>query len=301
MKCSVVVVVLGLSGCGGEAPKSAVLDVRNALPAPSAKHFDVLGAEQEIAPGKELMFCTDVVYDGDDTPFDLLETTQGKFGHHAVLLVPLKPNPPGTVVDCTDAKTMKNYSLFSIGDTALPAGHAGFLPKGKPLVLQSHYLNTGKVPIRVQDVVRIRKLPMAEVTSWDAVFINTTDQINIPPHAQGVSTTFDCPVVSDLRALIIGGHMHEYGSKLEVKYVSAAGVEEPLYKIDAWKAEYRDTPPVDLYLNNPKLLKGGGSLRITCTWNNTSDAALTFPTEMCVLFGYAAGTKDPIVCGGATL
>ncbi len=95
--------------------------------------------------------------------------------------------------------------------------------------------------------------------------------------------------------------MHEWGSKFEVKYVSASGVEEPVYKIDTWKAEYRDTPPVDLYMTAPKLLTRGGTMRITCTWNNTSDNALTFPAEMCVLFGYVAGSKDPIVCGGATL
>ncbi len=29
----------------------------------------------------------------------LVESLQGKFGHHAVLLLPTKPNPPGTVFD----------------------------------------------------------------------------------------------------------------------------------------------------------------------------------------------------------
>ncbi len=181
MKRLVLGLLLGVSACGTEVAKPVALDLRNKLPEADSTHFDVLGAEMEVPPGQEIMFCTDVIYDGEDTAFDLLETSQSKFGHHAVLLLPLKPNAPGTVVDCTDAKAMKDYSLLSIADTKLPPGHGSFLPKGKKLVVQSHYVNTGKVPIRVQDVVRVRKLPIAEVTSWDSVLINTTDQINIPP------------------------------------------------------------------------------------------------------------------------
>lgn len=302
MKHAFLLVIVGLAGCGGyEAPRPTVLDLRAKLPPADPKYADLLGGSMELAPGKEMMFCTDLVYDGPETAFDLLETTQGKFGHHAVLLIPKRPNPPGTVTDCTSASEMKNFSLFALADTNLPVGHGGLLPKGKQLVLQSHYVNTGKAPIRVQDVVRIRKLAIAEVTSWDSVFINTTDQISIPPHAMGMSTSFDCPIAKDVRLMLLGGHMHEWGAKFDVKYVAVGGAEQPLYKIDSWKAEYRDTPPVELHLNDPVLLKAGGALRITCTWNNTSDAALSFPSEMCVLFGYAAGSKEPIVCGGATL
>lgn len=301
MKRFVLGVVLALAGCGAEVPKPVALDLRSALPVVDAKHFDVLSAEQEIAPGKELMFCTDFVYDGEDTAFDLMETTQAKFGHHAVLFIPLKPNPPGTVTDCTDAASMKNYSMFALPRAELPTGHGSVLLKGKQLVIQSHYINTGKVPILVRDVVRIRKVPTAEVTSWDSVFINSTEKISIPPHAQGATTTFDCPIANDLHALILVGHMHEWGTKFEAKYVTAAGVEEPLYKVDQWKAEYRDSPPTELYWSNPKLLKAGGLFRITCTWNNTTDSMLTFPQEMCLLLGYTAGTKDAVVCGGASL
>lgn len=292
-----------LAGCGAaEVPKAVEpLDLRNALPAASARYFDVLGGEQVIAAGSEKMFCTDVVYEGEDVAYDALEATQGKFGHHAVLLVPVKPRAPGTVTDCTDASTMKDFSLFAIGQADVPKGHGGFLPKGKQLVIQSHYVNTGKVPIRVRDVLRIRTMPIAEVTTWMGVFVNTTDQIDIPPHAMGFSTTFDCPVTKDLALLVLGGHMHEWGARMEVSYVAPDGALTPVYKIDQWKAEYRDTPPVDLYTSKPRELKGGGQLRITCAWNNTSDQTLKFPSEMCVLFGYAAGTKEPIVCGGATL
>lgn len=303
MKRIIAALAVWAAGCGGipEAQKPAELDLRNALPAKDAQHVDLLGGEQVIAPGTEKMFCTDLVYDGEDLAFDQLETTQGKFGHHAVLLLPTKPNPPGTVFDCTDASTMKDFSLFAIGATDLPKGHGSILPKGKKLVLQSHYVNTGKVPIRVRDVVRLRVKPVADVTTWDAVFVNTTDQIAIPPHAMDFQTTFDCPVKNDLSLLVLGGHMHEWGAKFDVQYVGADGALTPVYKIDRWKAEYRDTPPVDLYLTAPKELKAGGALRITCSWNNTSDSTLKFPSEMCVLFGYVAGTKDPVVCGGASL
>jgi hypothetical protein len=69
--------VVLLAACGAPEVAKPVepLDLRNALPPASATYFDVLGGEQVIAPGTEKMFCTDVVYDGDDTAYDLLETT----------------------------------------------------------------------------------------------------------------------------------------------------------------------------------------------------------------------------------
>ena len=302
MKRTSLVLTAVLAACGpAVVQKVEPLDLRNALPAPDPKFFDVASGEMEIPPQSEMMFCTDLTYDGEDVAFDLLETSQGKFGHHAVLLAAKKPKESGTVVDCTDVTTMADYDAYTIGDTELPKGHGTFLPKGKKMVLQSHYLNTGKVPILVRDVVRVRKVAVADVTIWDSIFVNNSLEMVIPPHSMGVKQEFDCPVAVDTTVLMLGGHMHEWGAQFESTYISATGDVTPVYKVETWKPEYRDVPPVDLYLTAPRLFKAGGKMHTVCTWNNTSDATLKFPSEMCTLFGFVQGSKEPIICGAPKL
>jgi hypothetical protein len=69
-----------------------------------------------------------------------------------------------------------------------------------------------------------------------------------------------------------------------------------LYTAGDWMPDYRDSPPIDLYVQNPKPLHTGQVLRTTCAWNNTTDHELKFPEEMCATFGLVAGTKQPVVC-----
>jgi hypothetical protein len=47
-------------------------------------------------------------------------------------------------------------------------------------------------------------------------------------------------------------------------------------------------PKVDYYtLESPYRFKAGDSVRLACQWDNTTEAALKFPHEMCVFSKHA--------------
>ena len=282
--------------CGPATARVEPLDVRLAAPEPDAQFIDFLGTEFEVPAGKELMMCVHFRYDGEDTAFAYAETQQGKFGHHAVLLTALEPQEPGTVEDCTQAANMTRYAAFTLGDLRLPSGYGSMLTKGKALVMQSHYVNTGKQPILVRDTLRIKKMPAAEVNNWAAAMATSLMQFNLPPNSANVTHTFDCNLPKDVELLALGGHMHEYGTAMSIEVGPDAAHLTKEYSVPEWKADYRDNPPINLYTTAPKRLAAGTLVRVSCTWANTTDQMMGFPTEMCASFGFVGGTKEGFDC-----
>jgi hypothetical protein len=292
---------LVLVACGGTdegatpEPSDGIRDLRVEIPAPDSAYVDFLGGEAVIQPGEERMICTHMRYDGEDLAFSNLETLQGKFGHHAVLLGAKEPLPAGTVEDCTNAEDMAKYDAYTIGDHELPPGRGLFMPKGKAMVLQSHYVNSGLVPIRVRDFVRAQRMPVEDVEVWAALYVTNLLNFTVPAH-QEATVTFDCTVEKDVNLLFVGGHMHEWGRKFNLQYGDTVDSLQTIYTVDSWIPDFRDNPPVTLMEGNPMPIKTGALLRTSCTWANDGMTDISFPKEMCTSFGYAEGTKEPVVC-----
>lgn len=298
----VLVAPILLAACGGvddgttpETPTDGIRDVRVTVPEPDAIHMDFVGPEQIIQPGEDKLFCTHFRYDGEDTAFNQQETFQGKFGHHAILLAAKEPLPPGTTEDCSDSTSMAKFDAFTLPTDEMPAGLGTFLPKGKPFVLQTHYLNTDKVPIKIRDVVRLKMMPLESVQKWASMYATNTYEIGLAPH-QVTERTFDCVIPSDVRLLLFGGHMHEWGTRFEASIGPDASNLESAYLVESWNSQYRDSPPISLFFDNPKAVAAGTVLRTHCTWNNNTNEELDFPHEMCSTFGLIEGSKDPITC-----
>jgi hypothetical protein len=292
-----------LLACGGSDKTTAStpganadeLDVRAAIPAGDpAKYIDFVGSEAVVPAGSEKMFCVYMTYTGPDAAFFDQEAFQGKFGHHAVLLSTKEKKPDGFTEDCTDMKSLAKFEPFSITEE-LPAGVGVFLPAGKQVVLQFHYVNTGKKPIRVRDVARLHKRDLADVKQFAAVFVTNTADFKIDARGTG-KREFDCALDRDVDLLLIGGHMHEYGAAFHVQLGASEKELESFYAVDEWKPDYRDKPPIQLFGSHPVHLTKGTVIRTTCEWKNTEDEPLEFPKEMCSSFGYAAGFKYPFVC-----
>lgn len=286
---------LALLACGQPGAMTNVRDVRVPVPEVDAAKIDIVAPEATIEPGSEKMYCSTLQYDGEDIAFTKVETLQGKFGHHAVLLAQ-KANdntPAGTTYDCTK---MTSFEPYAIPLDAVPAGYGTSLPAGKRLIIQFHYVNSSEQPLLVRDVIRLTKMKVADVQHWTSVYATNEVGFEIPPRAQGVKKTFDCALPQDVELIAFGGHMHEFGSAFKAELGPANGTMTELYSVGMWKADYRDSPPINLYQNAPMHLTAGTVLRTTCEWNNTSDKTLKFPDEMCATFGFVAGVKDPIVC-----
>lgn len=284
---------------GMPAPKPSdlePLDLRVERPAADPGYIDFVAGESVIPPGEERMICTHVRFESDeDAAFEYVDSVQGKYGHHVVLLGAKQPLPPGTVEDCTAPEDMAKYDAYTIGDQELPPGYGVRLPAGHAMVVQAHYVNGDDRPIRVRDVVRLKRVPVDQVQTWAAIYVTNTLAIEIPAGEQA-EVEFDCRVKKDVDLLVLGGHMHEWGTRFELLYGPDEDHLESLYLASPWVPEYRDLPPMTLFFQHPFRLQAGYLLRTKCQWHNDQDTDLEFPHEMCTSFGYVGGTKDPEVC-----
>lgn len=271
------------------------LDVRVEVPTPDDRYFDIVTPEVVIEPGEEKMYCLSTTYTGEDTALRNMESYQGKFGHHLVILTSKEPQPDGTLEDCTTAQDMAKYKALVLPSTPLPAGHGIMMKKGTPIVLQFHYVNAGAQPIRIRDVARLDRLPLADVTTWVATA--TTSHLGMAvPAGEETVLSFDCVAPEDFGLMIVGGHMHEQGSRFEFQLGQDEASLESVYLVDPWRTEYRDAPPVTERIDDPIPVKAGDIFRTTCTWKSTADHMIGFPEEMCSTFGYVAGTQNPWDC-----
>jgi hypothetical protein len=300
---NVVLSATALLGACGEPQKMAangpipddVRDLRSEAPASDPAFIEFLGPDLVILPGQEKMFCQHLKYEGEDAAFHELDIIQSKFGHHFVLLAAKEPKPPGTLEDCSEAADMKKYDAYTAGGEGMPPGHGMFLPHGKSLVMQSHYVNASPRPILVRDILRLKKRPISDVKTWVSLYVTAHLDFTIPA-GKTHSLTYDCPVPVDGKLLFLGGHMHEWGSRFEAQYGDSPTSMQTLYKVDKWTADYRDAPPIKLMMENPMPITKGSTLRVTCEWNNTENKDLSFPHEMCTTFGYLAGPKESVQC-----
>ena len=296
----VPVVMFIFTACSGSADSPApdgTLDLRVEVPKDEGGYLNFEGGEGTIPSGEERMFCTHMRYDGDELAFSDAQAIQaGKFGHHAILLGVKEAyvQAPGTVVDCTAASEMSKYDAFAL-PVEMPEGYGVLLPKGKNMVLQSHYVNTGKVPILIRDYVRLKTLPTSEVKTWAGMFATNTLLLKIGAKKTD-TVSFDCTMKHDGDLVLLGGHMHETGTKIELLHGPDADHLASVYLADPWKPEFRDTPPINILWTKPIPVKAGDVFRTTCTWTNPEDKELTFPREMCSSFGYVRGTQATEVC-----
>jgi hypothetical protein len=291
------------AGCGGTSDGDdvigddvppGVVDVRVPIPAPDPAFVDLVTQEETIQPGEEKMFCYYMNNHLGDIAVSGLIGMQGQYGHHITLLTTIEPEADGTREDCSSQMDMWKFRAYVLPIDGLPTGMGIKIPNEIQYVLQIHYVNTGESPILVRDVARLRKIDPAAVTTWVATMTTNDLEVRLTPGES--SDTWDCTLAEDLDLLLLGGHMHELGSKFSIDIGPSATELENLYFVDPWRPQYRDAPPVTLYLTSPKHLTAGTVVRTTCTWMNPNPTDVEFPAEMCSAFGYLAGTQQPFHC-----
>ena len=281
---------------GGDVPPGTV-DVRVEIPEADENFLDLVTPEVVIKAGEEKMYCLHLQAE-EDVLVDVMDSTQGKFGHHLVALSTLDPQPPGTLEDCTDVSEMWKYRSFILPNTPLGEGQAVRIPAQMQYVLQFHYVNAGVEDILVRDVARLHKVDADDVIEWVTTFTTNDLHLTIPEENQNgeYERSFDCEMTNDAELVFVGGHMHEEGLRFDFSVLRGGGEPESVYLVDPWIPEFRDSPPVEMMFDEPMQLRAGDILRTTCRWQNSRGRPLEFPEEMCSAFGYVKGVQEPVHC-----
>lgn len=215
--------------------------------------------------------------------------------HHWILYRTATPQVDGGVGPCN----MPQDAVFVAGWA--PGGQNFAMPDDVGLelagpddsfILQMHYHNTAHyddaldqsgVALCTTDTPREHLAGIYTLGSVD---------INIPPYASGHQAIGECPswatnfLPEPVHAIASFPHMHEFGTsfRTEVLRGSDTGPLETLVNIDTWvfdNQRYYEHDPI--FTIHP-----GDSIRTTCTFDNTSNQAVTFgektEDEMCFNF-----------------
>lgn len=279
---------------GGDDVPDGVIDVRVPIPEPSDDYIDLVTPDIQIEAGTEKMYCLYLDHDQGDVAVKAMEALQGDYGHHIVLLTTIEPQPAGTLEDCSAQEDMWKFRSFVLPGNELPPGHGIRIADGMQYVMQIHYVNVARSPILVRDVARLARIEIDDVDTWVTTLTTNSLRLELPVGAS--RETFDCTLTEEVALLLLGGHMHETGSRFEIEVGPNTDALESMYLVDPWVPSYRDAPPVTLFFTQPRRLAAGTIVRTTCDWDNTTEETLAFPAEMCASFGYLAGTSTPFHC-----
>jgi hypothetical protein len=161
--------------------------------------------------------------------------------------------------------------------------------------MQSHYINTSDEPIVVMDAVDLVYTTPEESPTRIDPFALLYDEPDVPANTMGFSRETVCEMDRDYDVYMLLGHTHEYGVRFQVHH-EPAGTDEShlLYHATDGKL-LREDPDINMY-DEPLKLKQGDRLRMTCTWDNTTDEVLGWPEEMCVALMYYGPGEGWLTC-----
>jgi hypothetical protein len=245
----------------------------------------------DVNPGEDVTFCTftDVVVD-ETTIFGESFGAQSPMGHHGILQYTTTPQEPhtGSCGDAMDGQML----LGGTGGKAvaqsptLPTNYGVEVPAGAQLVINHHWINTSDEPVRGQTMMLARRL----ASGGDTIKAGNLPMLGIGWQipAQGeLEYSTECKYQEDVSYVLALGHMHEWGQHVKIEVERGDGSTESLID-ENWSADSATTAGggTIFSLDDPYLVKKGDTVRLTCNWANTSNAAVAFPREMCVFFGY---------------
>jgi hypothetical protein len=275
-----------LASCSNEtsSPDAGELieDVRVPIPAADPSFIDLISPDLRIEPGHEAIYCFYVSNTAGRFGSDRVEAVQGAHGHHVAFRRASQHRPDGTFEDCTsDQEALQLGDLFVGGD--LPAGWASEIAADAQFVLEMHYQNSGEIPLVARDVIRIHKLPDAQITKWvHPMHLKIYDLVIGP----GESTrSFECTVPQDLALYQYWGHQHGLGKRFDVEITPPGEAPRPLYSV-VWGVDGTVWGTTASAL----ALTTGTKLRVTCTWN-PAGRTIRFPDEMCAFGGIVEGAE----------
>jgi hypothetical protein len=234
-----------------------------------------------------------------DQDYDIIDITgaQSVGGHHALVYATVDAQPAGFTRFWKDEDQISTRLMGGLGGEGgasvnLPPGIVFRAKRGSYIVVQTHYLNASDRPIVGRTVIDMKLAPVDPSRRVASIMSMTSVSIDLAPH---VETKIDirCEVMRDLQFLQISNHMHEYGTTTFTEFVDPAGAAHMLKKDERWSGEWALNPNfTEFAVETPGLVPKGSTLHTQCAWNNTTEANVKFPAEMCVFFGFILSETD---------
>lgn len=285
-------------------PATLVEDLKTKLLVPDVDNGGVAMFSDVVTvkPGEDVTFCTYVAGTTEGVTYihDTLGS-QSKYGHHAILQYSTKPQEPGTRRCEQESEEAQQGQI--IGGTGgegtsaivLPDDVVSEVPAGAQFIINHHWINVGDEDIEAQaEMITIPShAEPASLKIARALTIVVAD-FSVMPH-QDAAHSGECTLEEDMHMLSMIGHEHHWGT--HVKAERMRGESNDVIFDHDYDPDMVSHPLTTNYkVDDPFTFKKGDVVRMTCNWSNDSDMPLTFPREMCILFGWRLGGERDSVC-----
>lgn len=275
-------------------------------PKPGAGEVQIVGPiVRDVAPGADITLCSYLPIEAafadtvDVTGARGYESATG--GHHGILYTAERQRPVDTH-ECTDDDMVNARFIAGAGGgdaggayAEIPEGVAYRIEGGRQLMIQTHWINTTESPLDGQAAFNLKVQPPSATVQLAQLFNWTSTDIDIPAHGTGTTRT-DCVVQQDLHFYMVGGHAHEHGKHVTLTHTPAAGPANVFYD-HVWQPHYTFDPPrIQMRVADAMVVRAGDTLSVDCAFDNPTSAALRFPSEMCVGFGFFFPADGQLDC-----
>jgi hypothetical protein len=185
----------------------------------------------------------------------------------------------------------------AIGDGELPPNVVSEIPAGAQLVLNHHWIHYGEEPVQAQAEIVTEPAQSTDELVIVRSFAFAVMDFNVPPGQAGERGD-DCVLEQDMDFLDLLGHQHERGTHVRAERLPGGdeSASEMIFDHD-YGPDLVAHPDIQTYpVEAPLTVRAGDALRMHCQWFNDTDAALEWPGEMCVLFGWKVGGEQDAIC-----
>jgi hypothetical protein len=266
--------VFALSACSGSSDR-----------APPAHGFQLKTPAYTLPAGQEQYLCYTVKLDeADDVAITAFDSFTSEQVHHLEVFQALAPEADG-LNPCDGTVKVTWLPLFGGGQNAgglkLPDG-AGFkLPKDAQLLVQLHLLNATTKDVQQKVVINMDYAADPGGVTPAGIFAFGSMEINLPPQSQGTQVVSSCQLPKALDVFAVQPHMHTRGTKVTFDVGASEDAAQTVYQRNPWVF---GAQPIDAF---QMPMTQGQFGRVTCTYDNTSDKAITYgestEDEMCYL------------------
>ncbi|HZS35789.1 MAG TPA: hypothetical protein VFF06_03135 [Polyangia bacterium] len=269
---------------------------------PAADEIQVLSPTVTIPSGANSTLCSYInVPIAAETDVIASRGIQSPGGHHSIVYVANKPHAVDTH-ECNEDDMLGVRFIAGIGAegatslSVLPDGIAFRIPANAQIMIQTHWINATNSTLQGQAAINLKTATPSSARVPADLFAVADISFNVPAGKIGTSSS-SCTLKEDMNFFYLGGHEHQWGTHFRADHVAIDGTATTLYEKD-WQVEYEFNPPVNTYPKTaPLSIKQGESLKVECTWDNTSGAQpLTFPADMCVAFAFYFPGHGEIDC-----
>jgi hypothetical protein len=268
-------------------------------PDPSVGFQIVTPIVDNIAPGGSDEYCTwtNIILPAD-VWVNATEGFQTETGHHVVLFYATNPQPVDTHLCGTEEMAEFQFGMPGSGKAGLnkvtlPGNLAVRLPAGAQMVVNHHYLNASATNVpQAQSALNVYYADPSTAHTPAGLTLISDTAMSIPV---GVSTyTIDCTVNQPYAAWMQVPHMHSWGQHITITDTPAAtGVPQRLFDLD-WNPDYAFDPSIATREDpsTPFMLQTGDKIHVQCDYNNTTNEALPFGSEMCMFVTFTVDSNN---------